>query len=339
MTFSYSKINKIAFLLPFKDLWVALLIGVLCGTGAYLLAKLTLKIRTVLHKTLKGMHPFFKVAPVFALVAIVGCFFYEAIGTGHHLIEALIAHRTVWYLSLSILLLRALLVVVSNDVGATGGLFTPLLVFGALIGSLAAEALIALGALDVKYFPLLVVIGMASFFSASVRTPLTATVFAVEVFSGLSNLLPIFISILISYMIVEIIGVTSINEIAIEREIHREHKGKRRLTVDVALTALPDSFAVGKEPRDILWPAFCHVLSVREGEHDEKDSYEGGAIRENNILRLNFTTYDADATAAELCAILGDQPIYENAEIITDSEGMKLSERLSVRQRADLKEK
>ena len=32
-------------------------------------------------------------------------------------------------------------------------------------------------------------------------------------------------------MIVEVIGVTSINEIAMEREIHREHKGKRRKNV------------------------------------------------------------------------------------------------------------
>ena len=325
--------------LPLGKIWVAMLVGVLCGVGAYLFAKLTLKIRTVLHKTIKGLHPFFKVAPVFALVAIVGCFFYESIGTGHHLIESLVEHRTVWYLALAILLVRALLVILSNDAGATGGLFTPLLVFGALIGSMSAEALIALGLLDEAYFPLLVVIGMASFFSASVRTPLTAAIFAVEVFSGLQNLLPIFVAILISYMIVEIIGVTSINEIAMEREIHREHKGKRRKTVDVALTALPGSFAIGKEPRDILWPAFCHVLSVREGEQDERDSYEGGAIRENNILRLNFTTYDADATAAELCAILGEQPIYENAYVVTDSEGMKLSEQLSVRRREDLKEK
>jgi H+/Cl- antiporter ClcA len=326
---------RLSEVLPLGKLWVAMLVGVLCGIGAYLFAKLTLKIRTVLHKKLKKLHPFFKVAPVFVLVAIVGCFFYEAIGTGHHLIEALVEHRTVWYISLAILLVRALLVVLSNDVGATGGLFTPLLVFGALIGSMTAEALIAMGVLDAAYFPLLVVIGMSSFFSASVRTPLTAAIFAVEVFSGLQNLLPIFVAILISYMIVEIIGVTSINEIAMEREIHREHKGKRRKTVDVALTALPGSFAIGKEPRDILWPAFCHVLSVLEDDKDERDSYEGGVIQANNILRLNFTTYDPDATAEELCAILGDQPVYENAYIETDAEGMKLPERLTLRRRSE----
>lgn len=301
--------------LPASLIWTVVPVAILCGAFAFLFAKATRQIRTLLHNKFKNVSVFWKLAPVFAVVALIGCFYYESVGTGHHLIEDLIAHREVWYLSLSLLLVRAILVILSNDVGATGGLFTPLLVFGALIGSMSAEALIGLGIMEEQYFPLLVVIGMASFFSASVRTPLTAAVFSIEVFSGLDNILPIFLAIIISYLIVEIIGVTSINEIAIEREIHRQHKGKTRKTVDVHLVVLPGSFAVGKEPRDILWPAFCHVLSIREGEADEKDSYEGGAIKENDILRLNFTTYDPDATAAELCAILGEQPVYEKADV------------------------
>jgi hypothetical protein len=80
-------------------------------------------------------------------------------------------------------------------------------------------------------------------------------------------------------------------------------------------------------------------LSVLEDDKDERDSYEGGVIQANNILRLNFTTYDPDATAEELCAILGDQPVYENAYIETDPEGMKLSERLPARQSDTAKEK
>ena len=79
-------------------------------------------------------------------------------------------------IALLLLLVRAVLVILSHDVGATGGLFTPILVFGALIGSMIAEALIPLGLLEEAYFPLLVVIGMSSFFSASVRTPLTAAI-------------------------------------------------------------------------------------------------------------------------------------------------------------------
>ena len=314
--------------MPAKYNWIPLIVGALCGVGAYLLARFTLSVRTVLHKKLKRVHPAFKLAPVFAVVALLGCFFYEynAIGTGHHLIEELVHHREVWWISLVLLVGRAVLVVFANDVGATGGLFTPLLVFGALIGSICAEASIAIGVLDEQYFPLMVVIGMAAFFGASVRTPLTAAVFSIEVFSGFDNILPIFAAILIAYVIVETIGVTSINEIAMEREIHKAHSGKVRRTVDAELTVKAGCFAIGKEPRDILWPAFCHVLSVRKGEEDEKDSYEGGVIEETDILRLNFTTYDPEATADELCAILGEQDVYKNADIENDATGFHMSE-------------
>ena len=249
-------------ILPLSLAWVSVPIAILCGGFAYVFAKTTRFLRTVLHRTLKNVHPFFKVAPVFALVALVGCFFYSCVGTGHALIEALLEHRVVWYVALALLLARSILVILSNDVGATGGLFTPLLVCGALIGSITAEVMILTGVLEARYFMLLVVIGMASFFSASVRTPLTAVVFAVEVLSGFYNIFPILLAVLISYIIVETVGVISINEIAIEREVHREQKGKERRAFDVEATVLPDSFAIGKEPRDILWPSFCHVLSV-----------------------------------------------------------------------------
>ncbi|MBQ3483403.1 MAG: chloride channel protein [Clostridia bacterium] len=295
--------------LPLSLTWVAIPIALLCGGFAYVFAKTTRLVRTVMHRIAKNVHPFFKVAPVFALVALVGCFSYACIGTGHSLIEALLEHRVVWYLALALLLARSVLVILSNDVGATGGLFTPLLVCGALIGSITAEVMILTNVLESQYFMLLVVIGMASFFSASVRTPLTAAVFSVEVLSGFHNVLPILLAVLISYIIVETIGVTSINEIAMEREVHKQHKGRTHRAFDVHVTVLPGTFAVGKEPRDILWPPFCHVLSVRKG-NDEKDSYEGGALREGDILRLNFTTYDAARTAEELCAILGEQEIY-----------------------------
>ena len=302
--------------LPLSTIWTVIPIAVLCGVGAYLLAKLTRVLRGFSHKKLHHVHHFFKTAPVFAVVALLGCFFYQhhLIGTGHHLIEHLIEQREVWWMALILLLVRALLMVISNEVGATGGLFTPLLVFGALIGSLCAEAMIAFGWLDPAYFLLMVVVGMAAFFSASVRTPITAMIFSIEVFGGFENILPILLAVGIAYGIVESVGVTSINEIAMEREIHREHRGKTRKAVDVELTVQSDAFAIGKEPRDILWPPYCHVLSVRKGG-DVKDSYEAAAIREQDILRLNFTTLDEEATARELCAILGDQDVYANAHI------------------------
>ena len=296
--------------LPLSKIWIMLPLGLACGVFAYLFGELTHALRGLMHRHLKRLHPFFKVAPVFAVIAIVGCVYYEAIGTGHHLIEALLHHRMAWYAALMLLALRALLVILSNDVGATGGLFTPILSFGALIGSALAEAVIALGILDESYLMLMVVVGMVSFFAAAVRTPLTALAFAVEALSGFGNLLPILLAVLVAYAIVEVVEANSINEIAMEREIHNERRGQTRHVVDVTVEAMHGCFAIGKPPRDILWPPSCTVLSVRQD--NDKHFYTGGPIVEGDVLRLNFTTYDPVRTARELCAILGEQEIYDD---------------------------
>lgn len=297
--------------LPGRLLWIALPVGLLCGGFATLFGAVTHAVRGLLHKKLGHVHLFFKVAPVFAAVAIIGCVYYEAIGTGHHLIEALLAHRVAWYAALLLLVLRSTLVIFANDVGATGGLFTPLLSFGALLGSVVAEALIGMGALSEEYFLLVVVIGMTSFLAASVRTPLTALMLSFEVFSGVLNFLPILLAVLASYVLVELVGANSINEISMEREIHRENRGKDLHVIDVTVEAKPGSFAVGKQPRDVLWPPSCTVLSVKP-EHADKHFYTGGPIRENDVLRLNFITHDLDRTAMALCDLLGEQVIYDD---------------------------
>ena len=297
--------------LPLWLVWAALPVGLLCGGFAYLFGAVTHAVRGLLHKKLGKVHLFFKVAPVFAVVAIIGSVYYEGIGTGHHLIEALLAHRVAWYVALLLLVLRATLVIFANDVGATGGLFTPLLSFGALIGSVVSDVLISVGVLGEEHFLLMVVIGMTSFLAASVRTPLTAMVLAIEVFSGLGNLLPILLAVLVSYVIVEVLGANSINEIAMEREIHKENRGKDRHVVDVTTEACPGSFAIGKQPRDILWPPSCTLLSVKT-ETADKHFYTGGAIKENDVLRLNLITHDLDRTAEVLCDLLGEQDIFDD---------------------------
>ena len=296
--------------LPLSLIWVAIPVGVLCGLFARVFGECTHHLRKFLHKKLKNLHTFFKVAPVFALIVLLGCVWHDAIGTGHHLIEELLHNRVAWYVALGLLALRSALVILANDVGATGGLFTPLLSFGALIGSMTAELFVGTGLLDERYFMLMVVLGMTSFFAASVRTPVTAMVFSIEVFSGVGNILPIFLAVMIAYVMVEVVGAASINEIAMEREIHNENRGKTRHVVDVYVEALPGSFAVGKEPRDILWPPTCTVLFMRSNEKD-RQVYTGGHIKEGDILRLNFTSFDLARTDRELCAILGEQEIFD----------------------------
>ena len=147
-----------------------------------------------------------------------------------------------------------------------------------------------------------------------------------EAFGSQRHFLFILTAVLISYVMAEVMGVPSINEIAMEREVHRQHHGKTRQTFDVWLEAKPGAFAIGKAPHDILWPAFCHVLSVRKGG-EEQDSYEEGVVQVGDVLRVNFTTYEPEITERELCAILGEQDVYGNASVIhSDPRGPRLTE-------------
>jgi hypothetical protein len=74
-----------------------------------------------------------------------------------------------------------------------------------------------------------------------------------------------------------------------------------------------DSFAVGKQIRDIFWPANLFVLSVK---HDPKrnaqvDQHGEKVIREGDILHIRYSTFDEPQTKAELIAIVGDQTYNE----------------------------
>ena len=88
--------------------------------------------------------------------------------------------------------LRFLLTMGSYGTGAAGGIFAPLLVLGALLG-------LGIGELGREWFPLVApepltvaVAGMAAYFTAIVRAPLTGIVLIVEMTGNYSLILPLF---------------------------------------------------------------------------------------------------------------------------------------------------
>ena len=157
---------------------------------------------------------------------------------------------------------------------------------------------------------------------------LTAILFGVEALGLSHNLLPVILVCILAYAIPEAMGEESIGECVLERRKELLRQGKDYSETEERVSVEQGSFAVGKEPRDILWPPACQVLSMRDDENDDTDSYVVGALQERMILRLNFTTYDPDETARELCAILGEQRVYDEAAVIDEQVGPRLSERI-----------
>ena len=242
---------------------------------------------------------------IFAVVALLGFISQDFIGSGHALIERILEGHAVWYIILIAIIVRSLVMIVASNGGVSGGLFVPTLAFGAMIASLIADGLIALGLIEEQYYAILIVVGMASFLSASSRIPLTALTFAAEGLCVANNILPAVIGVVIAYITVEMFGKMSFTDTVIEAKSNDAHQGVPPMVVDTHLRAQPNAFAVGREVRDILWPPTCTILSMHK---KVVDHHHPDRIGEGDLLHLHYQTYNNAQTTELLIQILGEQP-------------------------------
>ncbi|MBR5139542.1 MAG: chloride channel protein [Clostridia bacterium] len=301
--------------LPARFLWVAIIIGAVCGMSSYLFTKLY-RVINKLSKAHGGKIPFSaKIMVIFAFTAVFGFFSVNFIGTGHSLIENILHARPIWYVIILAFVIRALLMICANNEGVSGGMFVPNLAFGAMIASLIMELFISIGAIDEEYYTILVIVGMASFLVASSRAPITSIAFAAEALCVASNILPVIMGVITSYIIAEFSDKKSFTETVIESRAESAHEGKDPVIVYSHMTVGKHSFADGMEIRDIIWPPTCAVLSI---DRKQSQSIHDGTqeIREGDELHLHYQTYDPEKTLAALISILGEQPDLFNENFV-----------------------
>jgi CIC family chloride channel protein len=129
--------------------------------------------------------------------ALIGAIAYAApalVGGGDPLTQEALAGRTVLATLPLVFALRFLLGAVSYAAGTPGGLFAPMLVLGAQLGLGCAWACHAGFGLTAMPAPAYALVGMAAFFTAVVRSPLTGIVLVTEMTDSLALLLPMLIA-------------------------------------------------------------------------------------------------------------------------------------------------
>ena len=292
--------------LPLKYLWIPIIIGAACGFCAILFTKLYRFVRNLREKSSKRIPFFVKITAIFSVTALLAFLCEDFVGSGHSLIDKIIHGEAIWYVLIAAIAVRALLMIFANSEGVSGGIFIPTLTFGAIIAALLSSVMISAGMIGEEYYTLLIAIGMSSFLSASSRTPITALMFSAEALCGVHNILPVGIGVIVSYLIIETSGITAFNDTVIEAKAEEAHKGKTPIIVNTHMTVQPDSFAVGKEIRDILWPPTCVVLSVDKNNSTISQNFSGICV--GDVLHIHYQTYEPERTTEVLMHILGEQP-------------------------------
>ena len=205
-------------------------------------------------------------AVVGAAVGLVGYFAPAGIGGGHTLTEhvlegnVLLAAIPLWFL------VRFVLTMASYGTGAPGGIFAPLLALGALIGlGVGALAHLALPAL-VPQAAVFAVVGMAAYFTAIVRAPLTGVVLIIEMTGNYNQMLPLLVACFCAYATAELLGSLPIYETLLERDLRRGGTDNAfEEPVVIELEVQPQSPFDGKAIRELGLPPGCIVIRCRDG--------------------------------------------------------------------------
>ena len=135
------------------------------------------------------------------LVGLLGWFAPEWIGGGEEITQRILKGDVVIGMIPIVFAVRFLLGPISYAAGTPGGLFAPMLVLGAQAGYFY-------GSFVSQWFPMFgtqitpyVITGMAAFFTAVVRAPVTGIVLAVELTSSDTLLLPMLATCFTSMLI------------------------------------------------------------------------------------------------------------------------------------------
>ncbi len=288
--------------LSLPELPIALLLGALCAAAAIGFTLFYRGINRTISCVSRHIPFVIIIISIFLISAILGIFSNDLIGSGHSLIHHLAFESKAWYLLILVFVLRAVTMIGANTSGISGGVFLPVLTFGAIIGSIFGELSIHFGLVSHEAYPVLIALSMASFLGVASRTPITAIAFAAEALCGVENILPVAIAVTAGYIIAEMVGIPSFNDTVIENKVETAHKGRSNIIVDTHLTVCDGCFAAGREIRDILWPPTCTILSV-----DHAGSTPSNVLSVGDVLHIHYATFTPKETQEALFDILGKQ--------------------------------
>ncbi len=209
------------------------------------------------------------VALIGGLVGLVGWFSPLTIGNGHALAESALRSELLLTAIPLLFVARFVLTTASYSSGAPGGIFAPLLVLGALMGLAIGQVFHALAPGIVPYPAAFAVVGMAAYFTAIVRAPLTGIMLISEMTGNYAQMLPLLISCFCAYAMAEALKDLPIYEALLERDL-RQHGNHDALTQPVVMDFIvqPESAFAGQEVRSLGLPAGCILVRCADGKRE-----------------------------------------------------------------------
>ncbi|MCT8975419.1 ClC family H(+)/Cl(-) exchange transporter [Clostridium sp. CX1] len=257
--------------LPLNYYGYIIILGIILGFLGAFYNSILLKTQKLYSKQ-KWLPIQFRPIIPFMLAGVLGLTLPEILGGGHELVISLIEKSFMLKFLIVLLVIKFAFSMISFGSGAPGGIFFPLLVLGALIGIVYVKILIYAFGFDSNYINNFIILGMAGYFTAIVRAPITGSILITEMTGSFTHLLSLSTVAIIAYIVADLLKSKPVYESLLERilnnnnhhNIVKDSKAKNIIEIPVHHGCSLE----GKEIKQFNWPQKCLLVAIKRGEKE-----------------------------------------------------------------------
>lgn len=206
------------------------------------------------------------------IVGVISIWWPEVWGNGYEVVNSLLHEPWTWTALLTVLVFKIIATAATAGSGAVGGIFTPTLFVGAVLGCLFGIAAHTIWPHSTSAPFAYAMVGMGAFLAAATHAPLMAILMIFEMTLSYQVVLPLMLSCVVAYFIARTSEQTSMYEVTLRRT--REEKERTRLAatqmrelVKPADTVVPLTANVKEMTRVFLEYPVKYLYVVDDGEH------------------------------------------------------------------------
>lgn len=257
-------------IIPLDKYGLVIILGIVCGVLGALYNFLIKKFKIAFNESKIPIKYRIFIPLVFAL--ILSFTLPEVVGTGELMLRDLISKQGMLLSTMIIYFtIKLLFSILSFSAGAPGGIFFPLLILGAYIGGASGLIFSNIGIIEQSTIINFIILGMAGYFSAIVRAPITGIILIFEMTASYNHVLSLSIVSIVAYLTAEIMNSAPVYEILLDFLVGKIKDGEKDEDFEKVILNFrvdPGSEAEGKEIRSLGLPKNCLVIAI-ENEFGE----------------------------------------------------------------------
>ncbi|MFV0635678.1 ClC family H(+)/Cl(-) exchange transporter [Mitsuokella sp.] len=208
--------------------------------------------------------------PLFC-AGLVGFILPQILGGGSRLVDSLVVTNYTLLFLIVLLLGKFFFTMICFGSGVPGGIFLPMLVLGSVGGAIFAKIVIFLGIMPELFAVNCIVFGMAAYFSAVVKSPITGSVLIMEMTGSFEHMLALIIVSMTAYLVADLTGGEPVYDMLLSRSLAVRKKiasriRHRRILMELSVgvnSALADATIA-----EISWPSAAVIVNVRRGAEE-----------------------------------------------------------------------